>query len=87
MVRDSLARQSANGHRHSRSILKGAEIEAIKDGVAIAVDFLLQMIEMAPYDFVKTWNAMKNFLRGKGNGRIAMERDVMEKEIDKRCRR
>lgn len=70
-----------------RFVCKGAEIEAIKDGVAIAVDFLLQMIEMAPYDFVKTWNAMKNFLRGKGNGRISMERDVMEKEIDRRCRR
>ena len=70
-----------------RFVCRGAEIEPIKDGVAIAVNFLLELIEMAPYDFVKTWNRMKEYLLEQGSGRIFVERDVMEKEIDRRCRR
>lgn len=70
-----------------RFVCRGPEIEAIKDGVSIATDFLLELIDMAPFDFFKTWNAMKDFLNGKGVGRVSVERDVMEKEIDRRCRR
>ncbi len=68
-----------------RYVCRGEEIEAIKNGVEIAGDFIETMIELRPNRFLKLWVAMKKFLRGKGAGQLEFEGDFIADHIKKVC--
>lgn len=64
-----------------RYVCRGDELTAIKDGVLIAGDLCQQMLDESPIQFIRLFDAMKRFLRGKGQGKLEFDGDKLAEQM------
>lgn len=64
-----------------RFVATGEESVKIRDGMIIAGDVCQQMLETAPKHFIRLFNAMKDFLSGRGPGRLEFNSNELEQKI------
>lgn len=64
-----------------RYVCRGDELTAIKDGVLIAGDLCQQMLDDSPIQFIRLFDAMKRFLKGKGQGKLEFDGDKLAEQM------
>ena len=63
-----------------RFVATGDESVKIRDGMMIAADVCQQMLDTSPKHFIRLYNAMKDYLHGRGPGRLEYDsRDLVPK--------
>ena len=64
-----------------RFVATGEKSVKIRDGMLVAGDVCQQMLTTSPKHFIRLFNAMKNYLEGRGPGRIEFNSNELEQKI------